>query len=303
MSSIDEALDSQSQLKSGLAAGVLTLSENQEILFTRYDKIILPADGYVFWVKTGTTFLAQGSLHFAANQDQREDELIGIDKVIFTSLRQINDFNEISAESIYIGEFGGFKFSFNAHKNFYEQAGIYHYMGDAIYPPMYSQILDSLIGFDLLEPVVSNSLPIWLSLNDKCDMYPSFLVDQNIRPPYAAVHIEPSQTRALQAAPFLNDTLSHSQLATDIVRVTVYGMRNAEALDFQDYLLAHSLDSDDFGVMNMPIFRDEKRTQSELGILAQKKTIEFQVSYYQSRAAEVARQLILTARVNFYLQD
>jgi len=41
--------------------------------------------------------------------------------------------------------------------------------------------------------------------------------------------------------------------------------------------------------------QDDKRTQSELGVIATKKVIEFEVSYYQMRANSVARSLITSA--------
>ena len=46
-----------------------------------------------------------------------------------------------------------------------------------------------------------------------------------------------------------------------------------------------------------PTVRDEKRAQSELLILAQKKTIEFEIDYYQCAARNIARQLIENATV------
>jgi hypothetical protein len=52
--------------------------------------------------------------------------------------------------------------------------------------------------------------------------------------------------------------------------------------------------------MTSGAIRDEKRTQPELGILAMKKTIEFDVSYYQARANNVARQLLQVVKATFY---
>jgi len=45
----------------------------------------------------------------------------------------------------------------------------------------------------------------------------------------------------------------------------------------------------------MPIIRDEVRTQSELNVRGMKKSIEFEISYYQSVAQDIARQLILSS--------
>jgi hypothetical protein len=42
----------------------------------------------------------------------------------------------------------------------------------------------------------------------------------------------------------------------------------------------------------MPVIQDEKITQSEFGIIAQKKSITFEISYYQKNLLDIARQLI-----------
>ena len=55
--------------------------------------------------------------------------------------------------------------------------------------------------------------------------------------------------------------------------------------------------------MNMPVVRDEKRIQSELNAIAQKKSLTFEVSYYQNRMNDIARQLILSAVPSFYPTD
>jgi hypothetical protein len=49
--------------------------------------------------------------------------------------------------------------------------------------------------------------------------------------------------------------------------------------------------------------RDEKRTQAELGILAMKKTVEYQVSYYQNRVNTAARQLLNHVSVTYFAQS
>jgi hypothetical protein len=51
--------------------------------------------------------------------------------------------------------------------------------------------------------------------------------------------------------------------------------------------------------MNMPTVRDEKRPQSEIQAIAMKKIIEYDVSYYQSRIRDIARQLILDCIVDY----
>jgi hypothetical protein len=319
MPSIAESLDNQSPLSAPLKEGVETISGSQTIVFTQYVKLILPLDGYVFWVRSdlvssvslcgcysystppadgtappGPTIIAQGSLHYATQMRQEEDQTIAVNTVVFTSESEIQDLNRVGPCVMYIGEFEGKRFAFNKRGSFYKQAGLYHYSGDAVYPALASQLVDSLDDFDTTNVVVSNSLPIWLTLNQFMPMYPSFLVQENLEPPYASVHIPPESTQALGGAPRWGKTGTHSQLVQEKVKITLYGLRNFSALDFQDYVFQYSLDHPDlFGVMNMPVMRDEKRTQSELTILAQKKVFELEVNYYQHRVREIARQLIV----------
>jgi hypothetical protein len=161
-------------------------------------------------------------------------------------------------------------------------------------------------GFDFLSAIVSNSLPLWLQLNGFVSanptwfnpgvrLYPSSLSPLNLTPPFATVHIPAESTRALQAFPSFNRRLDHAQLVTERVRITLWGTRNFTALDFVDMVNQYSFDYDFFGIMGMPVVRDEHRTQAELQAKAMKKSIEFDISYYQRRANSVARQLILSA--------
>lgn len=293
MPTVSEATGTGSQLNASLEAGVNTLSLNQTVLFTQYSRQVLPLDGFIFWLKTSTTREFMGSLHYSVNTEQREDEDIAITNVVFSSLELVSDMAEIAPNTIWIAEIGEDKFAFSQQGNFYEQAGIYHYQGYAIWPAMETQIVDDPMDLDLTNQVVSNSLPIWLTLNSIMPVYPSFLVPTDIRPPYAAIHIEPSSTKAIQAAPYLDYELTHYQLVKETVKITIYGLRNNDALDYQDYVFQYSLNTDNIGIMNMPVIRDEKRTQSETSTIAQKKSIEFEINYYQTRVNSVTRQFIL----------
>ena len=175
---------------------------------------------------------------------------------------------------------------------------------------METQVVDDPRSLNTRDVVVSNSLPLWLALNGYqpatggfgnpgLTLYPSFLLPTNLAPPYAAVHIPPENTRALTGAPRISRDSSHTQLCADVVKITMFGMRNFNALDFLDCVLQRSLDYDEFGIMNMPVVRDEKRTQSELNAIAQKKSLTFEISYYQNRMNDIARQLILSAIPTF----
>jgi len=319
MASAVEAATAKPQLGAGLAQGVETLSGNEQVTFTLYVKLVLPLDGYVFWVNASLLtdsalfnasqynkllynnypegvpsrqLVASGSFHFSSDVQMLEDRQTVFNHTTFTSLVEIADFNLINPQFQYIATYQGMRFAFNTRANFYKQADLYHYRGDALYSVMNTQVIDTMTGFDTQSVIVSNSLPIWLSLNQFFPMYPSYLVDQNIVPAYAAVDINPSLTTALQDFPLLDPNSNPFQLVKDTVKITMYGIRNHEALNFVQYILDYSRNTDNIGLMNMPVMQDEKMTQSELGIMAQKKTITFEVSYYQSTVNDIARKLI-----------
>ena len=66
-------------------------------------------------------------------------------------------------------------------------------------------------------------------------------------------------------------------------------------------MLQYSRDTDNIGIMGASVIRDEKRTQVEASILAQKKILEFHVSYYQTTARDIARQLILSTQQTYFV--
>jgi len=320
MASVQETSGAKTPLGASLADGLNTLSLNQTLTFTLYVKVVLPLDGYVFWVNAGLLsdsaiynatqynylkydkppqapaprkhITVQGSVHYSSEVNQLEDRTAVFSHVIFTSLQDIVDFQSINPQLMYVATWEGMTFTFNRRDAFYKQADLYHYRGDPLYSIMDTQIINSMSDFDTTNVIVSNSLPIWLTLNQYFPMYPSFLVDQNLPPPYASVHIEPTSTQALQAAPLITLNSSHYQLVKETVKISIFGTRNFNALEFQDYVFQYSLDTDNIGILNMPVIQDEKVTQSEFGILAQKKVITFEISYYQTNVRNIARQLI-----------
>jgi len=332
-----EAVTAKSQLAADIAAGVNTLSLNQQLTFVPYTRVVLPADGYVFWAVNSSlpSITVQGSLHYATDRHQNEDETPGVNQVVFTALAPVAGLNLVAPGVMYIttiydnwaGDFdypdfndpdfnvetNGILVAFSSRSPFYQQADTYHYVGTAIMPAMQSQFLSTIAGFDAITPVVSNSLPIWLSFNNyvppymgfsntTLTLFPSFAVPDNAAPPYAAVHIEPASTTAIQPTPWYDSGLSPWQLGHDTVRITFYGLRNPDVMNFRDCVLQYSRDTSNIGMMGMPTIRDEKRTQVEASILAEKKTITFDVSYYQTTANAIARQLILSTQQTYLPQ-
>jgi hypothetical protein len=288
-----------------LAAGISEISEPQSIAFTQYVRYVLPLDGYVFWLATQQRQV-YGSFHYAIQDQQNQEESLAINRVLFTTQEEVQAFQEIAPNTIWVGCWGRLKFAFSSRGPYSANAGVYHYSGDAVYPFMESQLLDVGAQPSPDTVIVSNSLPAWLQIvsyepvwldpaNPRIVLYPSFLVPDNLRPPYGVVHIDPSGTTALQGVPLLGPTATHTQLAQDKVRVTLYGLTNDAAMDWLDTALRYMQDTNVIGLMNTPIVRDEKRGQVELGILAEKKTIDFEVAYDQSSVRAVARQLVIDA--------
>jgi hypothetical protein len=343
MPTVKESLGAKTEIGVALALGVDTIDLSQEITFTQYTKVVLPLDGFIFWVKSellspsalynaamfnavafnaapvivqaAPTLVARGSLHYETTKQQDEDQTVGVNTVILTSEQEIIDFNAVGPNTTYIATVGPdqVRYTFSRRQSFYRQAGLFHYVGTALLPAMATQIIDDVVQFDQTQPVVSNSLPLWLALNSymplpgslgcPLQLYPSYAVLDNLEPPYGVVHINPEGTEALQGAPYLDATLSHFQLAQDQVRVTLYGLRNFNAMTFIDAVNDYSLNTDNIGMMNMPIVRDAKRTQVEFNILAMKKTIDYTISYYQATARTIARQLIESAIPSYIVMD
>lgn len=319
MVSAAEGASAKQGIAANLAVGAETLSGNDAVTFTRYERLILPLDGYVFWVKAdlvavnpkpGLTVQVQGSFHYATNVNQNEDETAGVNQVTFTALQPVQQFNEIGPNTLWIGTYAGdiegfdgsLTFAFSSRGNYYKEADLFHYLGTAVLPVFTAQLINTVNDFARCQLVASNSLPIWIALNNYfppypgfanvLPLYPSFLVPDNVSPPYGAVHIEPAQTSSDQAAPWFGPTLSQNTLARDIVRVTLYGLTNEAALRFLDMVLQYSYDYGTLGVMNMPIVRDGKRTQPELLVIAMQKFIDFEISYNQATTRNVARQYL-----------
>lgn len=321
------ALVDETAVASANLAGLRTLSEDQAVPFTLYMRWVLPLDGFVFWLGTQSTFSVRGSFHVAADMRQNEDETLAVNRVVLTTTEHVQPFNKIEPNQMWVGTIAGVRFAFSRSGPRYRAAGVFHYNGDALYPALDNILVP--VGQELpkTELVVSNSLPLWLTLqtyspiwltppNPNVTLYPSFAVPANLRPPYGVVHIEPNGTRQLQATPLLGPTRpvgraalgtvngttrdsTHWQLVADRVRVTLYGLTNQAAMDWLDLVNAYSYDQDLLGIMSCEsAVRDSKRTQPELGILAMKKTIEYEVSYYQARADQVARQLIEHAEIS-----
>ncbi len=283
------------QLPSSLRAGLDGLSGRQEIIFRAYKRTVLPADGYVYLLADMSVepVSVVGSLHYDTRIEMREDEQLGVNRVLLTAEKFVQEFSAKDSSSvIWIGSIDNIRFALSSRGSYYYQADLHHYMGDAIYPAMYDLIIDDPSKFNMSRLIATNSLPIWLSLKTEFDIFPAFLSTSNMMPPYSTVRVV--QTSPIQAYPWIDADGSHWQLMADTCRITFYGLGNDESLSFINQAIDFCLDGN-VGLMNRPFIFDEARTQKELGAIATKKVAEFQISYYQSHAEKIAKQLILSA--------
>lgn len=330
MSVIAETIGTQGQMSSALKAGLETLDLNATVRFTKYRRVVLPADGFVFWVKAdllsssalvntapvntvtagqiatvtvpAPAFDAKGSLHHTTVNTQNADESSSTNRMIFTSEISVDDLAAIAPDTMYLAETDGQRYAFSTRSMWYRQAGLYHYSGDAVYPALMTQIIDNPADLNITDTVVSNSLPIWLGLASLFPIYPGYLVPDNLQPPYAAIDITEADTTPMQAGAFHDRTGSRWQLAKDTVRVVTYGVRNNTIMDWLDMINDYTLDNPNIlGIMNSPIPRDDKRGQVEISTIAQKKIITFDASYYQARMLDLSRQIIQSAFIDEFL--
>lgn len=348
MATVTDALSARTMIGGPLAAGVDTVSLKQEITFDLYAQVILPIDGFVFWVKASRlsasalinaspinsfalnqgsssstpaqvpalTFKAMGSLHYATDSRQTDEANYASNRVIFTSEVPLQDMNLIGPKLMYIGTFDSpnaqtpnaprtttpIRFAFSSRGSFYQQADLWHYTGNAVYSFMASQIVDDPELLVTNRAIVSNSIPLWLEYGQfrpdwpvpvprpRIAIYPAMLSTDNEEPPFITVRID--RTVSEQSAPFLTRVTNQYELCTDDVTMTIFGASNSVAQDILQSILQFSYDTGTFGITNVPVITDPRLGQNELNVLAQKKVIEFQVSYNQSTVRNVARQLI-----------
>lgn len=305
----------QAQIAAGLAQGVAVLSGSAQVTFTLYVAQVLPVDQTLFWVLStqlsnaaltaifgsnipaNTLTIVPQSNHHSVETEQREDETYGRTMVVVTTNQEIKDFTQLAPQALYLATIAGRQYSFSRQRAYYDNAGLFHYTGIAVEPAMASQVVDNISTLSS-GAVVSNSLPYWLSINTGVPTFSSFLVPANTEPPYAVVHIEPSQTLALQAIAAIDNAGIPWQLVSDRVKITLYGLRNIDAWTYLQAIFNwFQFNDSEMGLMSTPVIRDEKRTQAELTTVAEKKVIEFQVSYYQTAALQLAQKLITHASV------
>lgn len=305
------------QLASLLQQGVEALSNEQEITLSAYSRVVLPIDKFVYYQPL-KKLVVRGALTYSQETAQSETETYDRAIVMFTCSEPVQEFSDAPVNVIYVGQAQRFRYAFDRQNGFFSSAKLWHYVGHSLPPVFTAQLLDNPTAIDPNQPVVSNSLPFWLQLNkyrvpfptspepppadlftNNIPLYPADLVDANLDPPYGSVLCY--DTRA-QGLPILDRTRGQSQLCFERVRVTLKGLQNNAAQDFLSAVLQYSEETGNFGILNeIPTVVDSHRTDPSLQALAMEKVIEFSISYYQTRAYDVARQLITDCVPAIYL--
>lgn len=317
MVSINTASGQHGQLQAALEHGVNAIAVRQIVTFTKYTALAVSQDDYLFWVAGAEILQVLGSLHYSTEMRQDEDQTAGENMVIFTAEQEITEFNTLDPGTLWIATWplsdgANLMIAFSRRGAQFGPANLWHYFGIAVLPALRSQLIASAADLPA-GPIVSNSLPIWLTQNSAAPVYASFLVPPNVVPPYITAHVEPDATMALQGfpryiwpgvpmSPTALQPMASQQLARDKVRLTLYGFNNQSAIQYLASLIGYSLATDDFGFCNSPIIRDDKRTQREIVALAMKKTIDIDASYYQSTSDAIARRMILSSIVDTTMQ-
>ena len=336
MATVFETTQAPLELGAGLQAGTETISYNQTLTFVLYKRLVLPIDGFVFWVKASlvntsirslynmnafnkTTsnqnsifnptplqlsalqFNALGSLHYSQEIVQEETTSFTRQHAVFTSTVEINELGAIAPDEMYITTLpNGAQLAFNDQNSRFYQAGLWHYSGRALFSALNTQIVDSLDDLNM-DQIVSNSLPFWLAMSTaSLPIFPSFLSPKNFVPPFITVDIQ--NTQGFGNSPLYLQDSSQSQLVAEDVTFVCWGLNNNDVLDFQTLILNGSYE-DYYGIGSVMVPIDNKYEQSEFTIIAQKKTMILRTNYYQVRSRDIAMQTIKSAMIDLTVAD
>ena len=165
--------NSRTPLGAALKQGLDTLSYNQTIEFELYRRLVLPIDGYVYWVKdqSADTLKVMGSLHYNSDLIKANDNTQPTTRVVFSSQELVRDFTEINPDTLYLAWFEGTQFAFSSLAAHYQQADLWHYIGNGNFSEYGNLVVDSISQLPT-EQIISNSLPSWLAINSYNPLYP-----------------------------------------------------------------------------------------------------------------------------------
>ncbi|MXV43464.1 hypothetical protein GS501_00010 [Saccharibacter sp. 17.LH.SD] len=312
MPSLSELAGSNTPLANALEAGLKDISYDQSVPFRKYKRVVLPLDGFIFWVACSAQQDVKGSLHARTESTQNEWASYDQSGIVFTTKKELDPFHEETTEldTVWVGTWQGIKFAIGARSQRYEQAGLQHYLGDTIPPTFCRQFIETEAELEGISPIVSNSLPFFLAMATESPaplawcawprgvpVFPSFSVPDNQNAPYVSAHHESESTTALsmgtRSPNGTTDTLTRER-----VRLRLVGLTNEEASNVLNFVTHWALlNWDKLGVLNTPILRDDKRPLAPINTLGMLKTIDFDVMYSQHAARSVAFQTIQSAKL------
>lgn len=274
-----------------LQDGLDTVRQGQTISFITYERVILPYDGFVYWVKTGNEQTLVASMVHDENELHHEDQNFRNDSgLIITTTEPLLDFSQDGLDTMSVFEYNNNLYVLRKTGYNSEQSGLFHNIARVIEPALRSILLDSKDDFLKKKAQFTNSIGLFVLLS--CGyfefvsidypIYPEWLVPLNKKPPYITVGV--TETEALNNGfntVNVDNSLFLVKPAKDYVDINLYGLDNNEALNFLVKLERWSLFYKKIGFLNMPRIKDEQLAQNEIGSLAQKKIIELEIFYYQ----------------------
>lgn len=298
-------------LATSQADSVGDVSDDQRLTFKQYRRVVLPADGFIFWVSCNIEREITGSAHIQTNNTQDEWQAANHGKIILTTPEELPPFRaqENELDTVWVGVWEGMPFAIGSQSARYVQAGLCRYVGDTITPAFAAQFLDTEDDLKGLSPYASTSLPLflrmpqypnpalaWCPWPSGTSIFPSFSVPDNQKPPYITVHIEASATKPLSMGTLSAQSGTTGTIVKEHVRLRLLGLNNARASNLLNYITHWALiHADEIGVLNTPIVVDEKNPLPNINALAPLKTIELDIMYSQSSARDAALQTITHA--------
>lgn len=313
MPGIDDTLKGTTGLlNEAIGYAVSTLSQAREFDLVKYTAYRNPVDGYPYWLKTSEVQKIQGSLHNRAIQENTQDHSNNRNTIILTTMEQIKGFDVVDPSVAYfitvamddpaIVDGGPLVIGFNSADSYYQEAGAFHYMGEAVYPNFRQFIVDSPTGW-LASLIPSNSLPILLDqiADYGVAVYASWAVPANISTPYISVDIPASKT--INSAPIYDYAGSNkfiNQFKIDDVELITYNMGAVNTQALVSHIYDVSQRPALFGITKIPQVHEVPAVQSEYGIRADKKSVKMSISYWLSNSSTVVRKTITQA--NFTME-
>ncbi|QDH14152.1 hypothetical protein E3E12_08070 [Formicincola oecophyllae] len=284
----------------------------QNITFRQYRRMVLPLDGHVFWVATGTTQTLAATLNAATSAVQTAQETASPTALTLT-INASDDLKPFTARAqglLWVGTWQGQDFAISNASTSDLNAGSVLYSGQTITAPFAAQFVDDASQLDNKALLTSSCLPAFLAmpsqptpLTKSCPwpegvpVFPSFAVPDDQPTPYIAVCCRPKTLAPVSMAPS-HDAASKtsSQIVREGVRLTLMGLDNQQACQVRDYVRQWALGHDSvLGVVNSPVIRDRPQKNPATATQAVRKTIDFTVMYPQRAMADIAMGLIKAA--------